>query len=250
MGNTNKKQSEIDGETQARTKFNYIARQRFYNAHHTWNEMRDDSGNDLMFEFIRNCHTHKDKEKNSNIFYALMDKLLSAIPPFQNCQDRVRSKKLIRSMRLIHAWMTLAINNNKYWTFCEMGVILKKMYDDNKGILQNRIIVDYDRIMGDLLCLCTLKKKFAFIKFMILQLHICANLSCEGGESPLVICAEHDFPEIALFLLSCGADANCNNHNLTGTVVCHPNILMSTVVLECVQIVRILLLKSVHPGSI
>ncbi len=27
-------------------------RQRFYNAHHTWNEIRDGSGKDLMFEFI------------------------------------------------------------------------------------------------------------------------------------------------------------------------------------------------------
>jgi len=69
---------------------------------------------------------------------------------------------------------------------------------------------DYERIMGDLLCLCTIKGRLSMIKFMANELAIDVNLTCEGGESPLIICAEHNLPEIALFLLHCGADANCN----------------------------------------
>merc|ERR1719203_588637 len=61
-----------------------------------------------MFEFIRNCHTEREKEKNCNIFHTILSKLVSAIPPYKHSVDRVRNKKLIRSMRLLHAWMTLA----------------------------------------------------------------------------------------------------------------------------------------------
>eukprot|EP01083_Nonionella_stella_P109544 319540_1 len=58
--------------TRHETAGGHIARRRFYNAHHTWNQMRDGSGNDLMFEFIRNCHCNKSKEKKQSIFYLLM----------------------------------------------------------------------------------------------------------------------------------------------------------------------------------
>jgi len=166
---------------------------------------------------------------------------------------------VIRCMRLLSAWMTLAINNNKLWVFRELGVLLHSVYDDAVHVLLHhnnnnnnnrndnvhpddewwsgtrsgtrtgssskrsgsspclpsmgsisRIEIDYERIMGDLLCLCTLKRRLSMIKFLAHDLGIDVNLTCEGGESPLIICAEHNLPEIALFLLHCGADANCN----------------------------------------
>jgi len=136
-------------------------------------------------------------------------------------------------MRLLSAWMTLAINNNKLWVFRELGVLVHSVYGDAVNVLLHnpddewwsgttsssslssmgsisRIEIDYERIMGDLLCLCTLKRRLSMIKFLAHDLSIDVNLTCEGGESPLIICAEHNLPEIALFLLHCGADANCN----------------------------------------
>eukprot|EP01084_Bolivina_argentea_P226076 381931_1 len=225
MGNSSDKESSSEDDKSPSLKSTSLSRrsmrQRFYNAHHTWNEMRDGNGKDLMFEFIRNCHCDKLKEKNKSIFYFLIDKLLININKTNtnnSCNklnQQQKQKKIIRSMRLIHAWMTLAINNNKYWIFGEMGSILKTMYDNINQQNVSRIIIDYERIMGDLLCLCTLKKRKKMIKYMVNVLQIDVNLSCEGGETPLIICAEHNFPEITLFLLCSGADANCNNYQLS-----------------------------------
>ena len=225
-----------------------IGRQRFNNNNIKNNNSNNNnnnvlSNNDLMFEFIRNCSINKNLENNLSSFYILINKLLINIDKFDHqitnnknnnnniiCDERIRNKKIIRSMRLIHGWMTLAINHNKYWIFSEMGLILKRMYDrhnnniynnlyidsnNNNNNNNNRIIIDYERIMGDLLCLCTLKKRFLMIKYMVEILKIDVNLTCEGGETPLIICAEHNLPDITLYLLSSGADANCNNYLLS-----------------------------------
>lgn len=172
--------------------------------------MLDASGNDLMFEFIRSCHAEKKKCENVSMFYILIDKCLLNVRLLDaeraragshshshchsHCQHnkngngmlRARNKKIIRSMRLMHAWMTLSINNNKYWVFCELGMILKKLHDSPLNRHCNRIQIDYERIMGDLLCLCTLKRRFLMIQFMVKVLRIDVNLNCEGGETPLV----------------------------------------------------------------
>ena len=112
-------------------------------------------------------------------------------------------------MRLLTAWMTLAIHSDVLWVFRELGVLVHGLNGDCRSI-GDRIQIDYERIMGELLCLCTEKRRLSMLQFLAFDLAVDVNLSCEGGSSPLIICAEHNLPDIALFLLHCGADANCN----------------------------------------
>ena len=77
-----------------------------------------------------------------------------------------------------------------------------------------RVTIDYERILSHLLCTTTRKRLIKMVKYLVINLNIDVNLRHEG-ETPLVICAEHNYPYLALFLLKNGADVDAStlNHN-------------------------------------
>ena len=104
--------------------YNNTTNKRLHNCHHTYN-----SNDTEMQKLIQKKFESKKK------FKILLDKLLPLSIDI-NTKQFLEPKKVIRCLRLLHTWMTLAINQENFWIFKELATTFVNIYHKFQAFVQ------------------------------------------------------------------------------------------------------------------